>query len=329
MMAFPYDRTQVVEAQVVEKRTFLHLEPKRDATLKFVRRRCRTDTLVDYSSEISELESEGNSSTASPKSSAMGCLSELFSSSDSEESSSPPATDTYNDERLFTNQEITQLAHQSSFEATCNSAVAAASHALEFEARAADIRTAQHALELEARAADLRAKAARLEAAALQCVAVSQAPLASPCQGEPTTLMMRNIPNDYTYAMFLDLLDSKSLTGKYDFVYIPIDLEKMAGLGYAFVNFVSRADAEAAWRNLHGFNQWKIQSPKVCEVRWGELQGLTAHIDRYRDSPIMHRDVPENLKPILLQCGVRVAFPSPTRRIRAPRAKRNEVGMQA
>jgi hypothetical protein len=214
-------------------------------------------------------------------------------------------------------------------DATCNLPVATESHALEFEARAADIRAASHALELEARAAELRAKAARLEAAALQCEAVSQGPVASSRQEEPTTLMMRNIPNDYTYAMFLDLLDSKSLTGKYDFVYIPIDLEKMAGLGYAFVNFLSRADAEMACRNLHGFNQWKIQSPKVCEVRWGELQGLAAHIDRYRDSPIMHRDVPEHLKPILLQGGVRVAFPSPTRRIRAPRAKRNEVCTEA
>jgi len=215
---------------------------------------------------------------------------------------------------------------------------------------------ADRAQQLQAQAAELRAEAARLKKQAAQemarinaalptafsvstCNAApqfqatqqvcgSQSQLAVPWQGEQTagrtTLMLRNIPNDYTRAMLLELLDCKDLAGKYDFVYLPIDFDRMSGLGYAFVNFVSHADAEFAKLQLHGFCQWSVQSPKICEVRWGEpLQGLDAHIERYRSSPVMHRDVPDQCKPILLQGGVRVPFPAPTKRIRAPRSKRD------
>jgi len=215
---------------------------------------------------------------------------------------------------------------------------------------------ANQAQQLQAQAAELRAEAARLKAQAshemarvtgafpvafpvstCEAVAQLQAPkqtygsqpqIAAPWQGEQTagrtTLMLRNIPNDYTRAMLLELMDCKGLAGKYDFVYLPIDFDRMAGLGYAFVNFASNADAELARLHLHGFRQWSVQSPKVCEVRWGEpLQGLEAHIERYRSSPVMHRDVPDQFKPVILQGGVRVPFPAPTRRIRAPRSKRD------
>jgi RNA recognition motif-containing protein len=140
---------------------------------------------------------------------------------------------------------------------------------------------------------------------------------------ELTTLMLRNIPNDYTRKMFLELLDSKGLAGRYNFVYLPIDFNRMSGLGYGFVNFVSQADAQMARASLQGFSQWMVQSSKVCQVAWGEpLQGLEAHIERYRSSPVMHREVPDECKPVIFQDGVRVPFPAPTRRVRVPRSSR-------
>ena len=37
-----------------------------------------------------------------------------------------------------------------------------------------------------------------------------------------------------------------------------------------------------------------MSSQKVCEVCWGNpLQGLGAHIVRYRNSPVMHQSVPD------------------------------------
>jgi len=141
---------------------------------------------------------------------------------------------------------------------------------------------------------------------------------------ERTTIMLRNIPNDYTRDMLLELLDTQGFQCRYDFVYLPVDFRRWSGFGYAFVNFVTHADAERGRVHFHGFKQWKVRSVKVCDVCWGEpLQGLAAHIDRYRNSPLMHHMVPDHVRPALFMNGCRTEFPAPTKRIRHPRAKQN------
>lgn len=135
-----------------------------------------------------------------------------------------------------------------------------------------------------------------------------------------TTVMMRNLPNDYTREMLLDLLDSHGFHGHYNFIYLPIDFKRKAGLGYAFVNLATPEAAQRMFAILQGFNRWQYSSTKVLELAWGEpLQGLDAHIDRYRNSPVMHRDVPEKFKPLLFDGDVRVLFPPPTKRLQRPR----------
>jgi len=141
---------------------------------------------------------------------------------------------------------------------------------------------------------------------------------------ERTTLMLRNLPNEYTRAMLLQLLDSEGFFGMYDFVYLPVDFQSWKGLGYAFVNLVSHADAEYARAHFDGFNAWVVRSVKVCKVSWGEpLQGLVAHCERYRNSPVMHESVPEYVKPAVFFNGQRRSFPTPTMQIQPPRAKLN------
>jgi hypothetical protein len=138
-----------------------------------------------------------------------------------------------------------------------------------------------------------------------------------------TTVMLRNLPNDYTREMVLELLDEEGFRGKYDFVYVPLDFKRWGGLGYAFVNMVETEDALKAISVLNGFRRWRKMSQKVLEVVWGEpMQGLGCHLDRYRNSPVMHDDVPDEAKPVYYQNGVRVPFPPPTRKLRPPRAKR-------
>jgi len=139
---------------------------------------------------------------------------------------------------------------------------------------------------------------------------------------EPTTLMLRNIPNSYTRDMLIELLDQEELQGSYDLVFVPLDFRSLASLGYAFVNFTSNANAERAKGKLQGFNSWGVTSYKVCQVAWGSThQGLSAHIKHYRNSPVMHKTVPESYKPALFKDGIRVAFPGPTKKIQAPRIK--------
>lgn len=138
-----------------------------------------------------------------------------------------------------------------------------------------------------------------------------------------TTVMLRNLPNNYTREMLLKLIDSAGFAGKYDFLYLPTDFTSLAGLGYAFVNCTNPADATRLWEHFDGFSDWGLQSSKVCTVAWSNPhQGLDEHIKRYRDSPVMHPSVPDDCKPALFgPSGMRLAFPPPTRTIAPPRVR--------
>merc|ERR1712217_871416 len=148
----------------------------------------------------------------------------------------------------------------------------------------------------------------------------------SPSESSRTTVMMRNLPNDITREMLLELLDTHGFRGFYDFIYLPVDFKRRAGLGYAFVNMATHQAAERMFEVMQGFTAWPYSSTKVLDLAWGEpLQGLEAHVERYRNSPVMHRDVPDKFKPLLFQGDVRVPFPPPTKRLQRPRAKARNV----
>merc|ERR1719482_478179 len=83
-----------------------------------------------------------------------------------------------------------------------------------------------------------------------------------------TTVMLRNMPNNYTRDMLLELVDSMGFASCYDFAYLPVDFKSQAGLGYAFINFVSCEDAQRCFKVFEGFSAWKVPSEKVCTVTW-------------------------------------------------------------
>jgi hypothetical protein len=137
-----------------------------------------------------------------------------------------------------------------------------------------------------------------------------------------TTLMFRNLPNNYTRANLLDMLDTEGFSKVYSFVYLPTDFKNFAGFGYAFVNFATHEAALLAKRHFQGYCNWSVPSQKICEVVWsGPVQGLSAHTERYRNSPVMHDSVPDEYKPVVFVNGSRVKFPPPTRKIRPPRVR--------
>jgi len=145
-----------------------------------------------------------------------------------------------------------------------------------------------------------------------------------------TTVMIRNMPNNYTREMLLDLVDSMGFAGTYDFAYLPVDFQSQAGLGYAFINFISVAEAQLCFSRFEGFSTWEVPSEKVCTVTWSEpTQGLEAHIDRYRNSPVMHHSLPFDWQPVLFQQGVRVPFPPPTKPIKTPKVRQHPANKGA
>jgi hypothetical protein len=141
----------------------------------------------------------------------------------------------------------------------------------------------------------------------------------------PTTLMLRNIPNGYTRESLLGHFAEFGLQDCVDFIYVPMDFHRAAGLGYAFANFSSNTDAERAREMFEGFCSWggKCKCKKVCEVSFSyPLQGLDDHLEHYRNSCVMHESVPDSFKPAVYENGTRQPFPQPTKQIPLPRMKR-------
>jgi len=149
-----------------------------------------------------------------------------------------------------------------------------------------------------------------------------QAMQPSVSDGPKTTVMWQNIPNNYRRDDLLQLINSMGFDGSYDFFYSPFDFDSDALVGYAFVNFVSTYDANRFYEQFQGFNGWSLKSEKVSKVTWSaKLQGLEEHLWRYRNSPVMHHDVPEDRRPLYFKNGLRAPFPAPTKPLCAPKQK--------
>mmetsp|Transcript_41259 Transcript_41259/g.76762 ORF Transcript_41259/g.76762 Transcript_41259/m.76762 type:complete len:397 (-) Transcript_41259:146-1336(-) len=155
--------------------------------------------------------------------------------------------------------------------------------------------------------------------------AVARNPPEPPVNG--TTVMLRNLPSRFTQESILQLLNEQGFEAKYDFVYLPMDFRNGTNLGYAFVNTLTHEDALRAMEVFQGFGSWTCDSEKVCEVSWAHPhQGFQEHVERYRNSPVMHAATPEEYKPMIFANGQRVPFPAPTKAIRAPKLKHNPSG---
>lgn len=181
------------------------------------------------------------------------------------------------------------------------------------------------ALEAMAAALDSAAARARSEARLARVAAARAAEVAktSVNEDERTTVMLRGLPAAFTRDMLVQLLDSLGFHGFYDFVYLPLDFKRAAGWGNAFVNLCTHESAKSLMTQLNGFDRWPVPSKSACTTSWCEPdQGLHAHVQRVRDSPVLHPGVPDHFKPLLFSQGVRVPFPPPTKKLRAPRMAR-------
>jgi hypothetical protein len=132
--------------------------------------------------------------------------------------------------------------------------------------------------------------------------------------------MLRNLPRGCSRSFLQRLLDLEGFQGRYTFVYAPADFQTLVTSGFAFVCFCDHNAAAQAKRHFQGFSRWGIQAcRKRCNAAWsGAVQGLEQHIERYRNSSVMHPQVPDEPKPAVFRDGVRVPFPEPTREIPAP-----------
>jgi len=133
-------------------------------------------------------------------------------------------------------------------------------------------------------------------------------------------VMMRNVPHTYTRDQLCQLLEVEGFSGRFDFLYLPVDFGTAVVQGYAFVNLTSPSVARLFRDRFSGFRQWGVRTGKVCNVSWAnaDQQGLEANIERYRNSSVMHKSVAEEFKPMLLIGGVPAPFPKRTKRLWPP-----------
>lgn len=144
----------------------------------------------------------------------------------------------------------------------------------------------------------------------------------SPGHDERSTVIMRNIPNKCSRSQLLALFEKAGFKEDLAMIYLPIDFSTQAAFGYAFIILTSSESAVRFLQHFNGFSEWecKCAAEKICSVSWcAEHESLDVHIERYRNSPVMHETVPDSYKPVLFSAGERVPFPSPTKRIRKPR----------
>merc|ERR1711933_58043 len=111
-------------------------------------------------------------------------------------------------------------------------------------------------------------------------------------------------------------LDKEGFSASYNFLYLPADINTGKSFFYAFVNLITPHEARRFSGHFTGFRKWPTPCSTPAEVEWSEaLQGWDQMVGRYRNSPMMHPLVPDDLRPAVYSGGVRTAFPAPTKPI--------------
>jgi hypothetical protein len=137
-----------------------------------------------------------------------------------------------------------------------------------------------------------------------------------------TTVQIKSIPRQFNRAALLDLLNSEGFEGLYRFVYLPMDFSNGGCLGYADICMDTSLDASKLLQNFQSHQLRHGSEVCILESSWCERQGLDELVSRYRDSPVMHRSVPDEHRPALFEGGNRIKFPVPTCPLRRPRLRK-------
>eukprot|EP00168_Porphyra_purpurea_P004979 TRINITY_DN1600_c0_g1_i2.p1 TRINITY_DN1600_c0_g1~~TRINITY_DN1600_c0_g1_i2.p1 ORF type:complete len:908 (-),score=213.86 TRINITY_DN1600_c0_g1_i2:337-3060(-) len=119
-------------------------------------------------------------------------------------------------------------------------------------------------------------------------------------EDQRTTLMLRNLPNKYTQPMLVDTL-LENHKGAFDFIYLPVDFEQNANVGYAFINLVHPRLIIKFYADFHGHKWSKFNSSKVCEVAYARLQGKASLITHFQNSSLMNEQA--EYRPVLFNAA--------------------------
>jgi len=120
-----------------------------------------------------------------------------------------------------------------------------------------------------------------------------------------TTVMIRNIPNEYTQdELIAEVSQSMGATDTFDFFYLPWDSQNNSNVGYAFVNFLHSSTAQKAVRVFSSYKFKLPQSTKVAQVSPAHIQGLENNLRHLQDRAVVHSNLP--CSPVVMWKGLKV-----------------------
>jgi hypothetical protein len=104
----------------------------------------------------------------------------------------------------------------------------------------------------------------------------------------PTTMMIRNVPFQYSQQDLLQELTDLGFGGTFDFLYLPLDKSTTAGVGYAFVNFIAPSWAKKCEQTFrkYRFRLRRGVSTKAANVSVAYIQGLEKNLQHYQNSAV-------------------------------------------
>jgi RNA recognition motif-containing protein len=95
-----------------------------------------------------------------------------------------------------------------------------------------------------------------------------------------TTVLLRNIPTRYVTSWLIEEIQATG--NRCNFVHMPMAKKFDINLGYAFINFVTPAEALDFYENFQGHQFVKQpRSAKRATVEFSSLQGFEENVDFY------------------------------------------------
>jgi len=118
-----------------------------------------------------------------------------------------------------------------------------------------------------------------------------------------TTAMLRNIPNRYTQATLLQVIDSTGFEQEYDFFYLPMDTQNRTNVGYCFINFTTPAGLEKFMDTFVGYSFNDHSSSKIARVTPAHIQGFIENIRHFSNRAVA-QSRNSQYRPIVIHQGI-------------------------
>jgi len=118
------------------------------------------------------------------------------------------------------------------------------------------------------------------------------------------TVMVRQIPRQFSQLMFLKEVNARGFDGLFDFLYLPFDLKKGINVGYGFLSFIKAKHAQDFRREFDGLlldKQMKTKG-KPLRVHPANVQGNEANYQQFMQTHTGQKQDPQ-FSPLFLRPG--------------------------